>query len=49
MDLLDLQDVEVLAVKPGGAAQEHPDVCPYGRPIVKRVRLAELLREFGRL
>ncbi|QIN81350.1 DNA mismatch repair endonuclease MutL [Rubrobacter tropicus] len=25
------------------------DVCPHGRPIVKRVALADLLREFGRL
>ncbi len=28
---------------------EFPDVCPHGRPIVKRVALADLLREFGRL
>lgn len=28
---------------------EFPDVCPHGRPIVKRVALAGLLREFGRL
>jgi len=27
---------------------EFPDVCPHGRPIVKRVPLADLLREFGR-
>ncbi len=26
-----------------------PNVCPHGRPIVKRVALADLLREFGRL
>jgi DNA mismatch repair protein MutL len=25
------------------------EVCPHGRPIVKRIRLADLLREFGRL
>jgi hypothetical protein len=25
-----------------------PNVCPHGRPIVKRVALADLLREFGR-
>jgi DNA mismatch repair protein MutL len=24
------------------------EICPHGRPIVKRLRLAELLREFGR-
>ncbi len=23
-------------------------VCPHGRPIVKRIELADLLREFGR-
>ena len=28
---------------------EFPNVCPHGRPIVKRVSLADLLREFGRL
>ncbi len=26
-----------------------PNVCPHGRSIVKRVALADLLREFGRL
>ena len=30
------------------SATEFTDVCPHGRPIVKRVRLADLLREFGR-
>jgi DNA mismatch repair protein MutL len=25
------------------------EICPHGRPIVKRVRLADLLREFGRV
>lgn len=29
-------------------ACEFPMVCPHGRPIVKRIPLAELLREFGR-
>ncbi len=28
---------------------EFQDVCPHGRAIVKRIKLAELLREFGRL
>ena len=28
---------------------EFREVCPHGRPIVKRVRLDDLLREFGRL
>ena len=27
---------------------EFPDVCPHGRPIVRRVSLADLLRQFGR-
>ncbi len=31
------------------ASCEFPNVCPHGRPIVKRVALADLLREFGRL
>ncbi|MGB3681271.1 MAG: DNA mismatch repair endonuclease MutL [Rubrobacteraceae bacterium] len=29
-------------------ACEFKEVCPHGRPIVKRVALADLLREFGR-
>ncbi|WP_053057638.1 DNA mismatch repair endonuclease MutL [Rubrobacter aplysinae] len=29
-------------------ACEFPMVCPHGRPIMKRISLAELLREFGR-
>jgi DNA mismatch repair protein MutL len=31
------------------SATEFKEVCPHGRPIVKRVRLADLLREFGRV
>jgi DNA mismatch repair protein MutL len=31
------------------AATEFKEICPHGRPIVKRIRLADLLREFGRL
>jgi DNA mismatch repair protein MutL len=31
------------------ASCEFREVCPHGRPIVKRVALADLLREFGRL
>jgi DNA mismatch repair protein MutL len=31
------------------ASCEFRDVCPHGRPIVRRVRLADLLREFGRV
>jgi hypothetical protein len=28
---------------------EHFEVCPHGLPIVRRIGLAELLREFGRV
>ncbi len=28
---------------------EFEEICPHGRPIVKRISLAELLREFGRV
>jgi DNA mismatch repair protein MutL len=28
---------------------EFRDVCPHGRPIVKRLTLVDLLREFGRI
>ena len=31
------------------SACELRAVCPHGRPIVKRIGLAELLREFGRV
>ncbi|MGF1470640.1 MAG: DNA mismatch repair endonuclease MutL [Rubrobacteraceae bacterium] len=31
------------------AATEFREICPHGRPIVKRVALADLLREFGRV
>ncbi len=31
------------------ACCQFPNVCPHGRPIVRRVTLADLLREFGRL
>lgn len=30
-------------------ACEFCEICPHGRPIVKRIALADLLREFGRL
>ena len=30
-------------------ACEFREICPHGRPIVKRVALADLLREFGRI
>ena len=25
------------------------EICPHGRPIAKRIKLVDLLREFGRL
>ncbi|MCA1688160.1 MAG: DNA mismatch repair endonuclease MutL [Actinobacteria bacterium] len=28
---------------------EFKEICPHGRPIAKRIRLADLLREFGRV
>jgi DNA mismatch repair protein MutL len=31
------------------SATEFKEICPHGRPIVKRIKLADLLREFGRL
>jgi DNA mismatch repair protein MutL len=31
------------------SATQFGEICPHGRPIVKRVALADLLREFGRL
>jgi DNA mismatch repair protein MutL len=31
------------------AATEFGEVCPHGKPITKRVTLADLLREFGRV
>ena len=31
------------------SATEFKEICPHGRPIAKRVRLTDLLREFGRL
>jgi DNA mismatch repair protein MutL len=31
------------------SATSFKEICPHGRPIVKRLSLADLLREFGRL
>jgi DNA mismatch repair protein MutL len=45
----DLSREEMEGLLEEWASCEFKDVCPHGRPIVKRVRLAELLREFGRL
>ena len=45
----DLSAEELKALLKEWASCEFRDVCPHGRPIVKRLRLEELLREFGRL
>ena len=39
---------EIEALLREWAATEFKDICPHGRPIVKRIRLGDLLREFGR-
>jgi len=44
-----LSSEEMKALLKEWASCEFRDVCPHGRPIVKRLRLADLLREFGRL
>ena len=28
--------------------EEHIEICPHGRPSVRYIKLADLLREFGR-
>jgi DNA mismatch repair protein MutL len=43
---LSREEMEVLLKE--WSATEFKDVCPHGRPIVKRIKLADLLREFGR-
>ena len=43
---LSLEEIEVLLKD--WSACEFRDICPHGRPIVKHMKLAELLREFGR-
>jgi DNA mismatch repair protein MutL len=44
---LSREEMEVLLKE--WAATEFGSICPHGRPIVKRVRLTDLLREFGRV
>ena len=46
-DSLLREEMEVLLKE--WAACEFKEICPHGRPIVKRVALADLLREFGRV
>ena len=45
----DLSRAEMEALLEEWAACEFGMVCPHGRPIIKRVALADLLREFGRV
>jgi DNA mismatch repair protein MutL len=45
----DLSREEMEGLLKEWSATDFKDVCPHGRPIVKRVRLADLLREFGRV
>ena len=40
---------EMTALLKEWAACEFRMICPHGRPIVKRIALADLLREFGRI
>ncbi|CAN5182263.1 DNA mismatch repair endonuclease MutL [soil metagenome] len=40
---------EMVSLLKEWSACEFKMVCPHGRPIVKRIGLAELLREFGRI
>lgn len=40
---------EMAALLQEWSSCEFPNVCPHGRPIVKRVALGDLLREFGRV
>ena len=43
-----LSKEEMAALLQEWSSCEFPGVCPHGRPIVKRVALGDLLREFGR-
>lgn len=45
----DLSKGEMEVLLEEWAACEFGMICPHGRPIVKRVPLADLLREFGRV
>jgi DNA mismatch repair protein MutL len=40
---------EMEALLKDWSATEFKEICPHGRPIVKRLSLPDLLREFGRL
>lgn len=43
-----LSPEEMASLLRSWSACSFPEVCPHGRPIVKRLRLADILREFGR-
>ncbi len=45
----DLSRAEMEALLKEWATCEFGMICPHGRPIVKRIALADLLREFGRV
>ena len=45
----DLSKDEMETLLEEWATCEFREICPHGRPIVKRVTLADLLREFGRV
>ena len=40
---------EIISLLREWAATEFKEICPHGRPIVKRIPLTDLLREFGRI
>jgi DNA mismatch repair protein MutL len=40
---------EMVVLLKAWTATDFKEICPHGRPIVKRVKLVDLLREFGRL
>ena len=44
-----LTSEEMVSLLKEWSACEFKAVCPHGRPLVKRIELAELLREFGRV
>jgi DNA mismatch repair protein MutL len=45
----DLGREEMEVLLRGWSSTEFREVCPHGRPIVKRLSLSDLLREFGRI
>jgi len=45
----DLSREEMEALLKEWSSCQFKEICPHGRPIVKRIKLADLLREFGRI